>query len=68
MTGQVEYVHMLNGTLSAITRTLCVLLEIHQTKDGILIPDALKPYMPEKYREKIPFIKKICGATNVEQK
>ena len=30
-----EFVHMLNGTLSATARTLCCLLENHQTPDGV---------------------------------
>lgn len=39
-----EYVHMLNSTLSATTRTLCCLLETYQTPDGVVIPEALRPY------------------------
>ena len=50
-------VHMLNSTLTATTRTLCVLLESNQTEEGILIPEALKKYMPIMYRESIPFVK-----------
>ena len=30
-----EYVHMLNGTLTATERTLCCVLENYQTPDGI---------------------------------
>jgi len=56
MTGQVEYVHMLNGTMCAITRAICVILEVYQTPEGIKVPEALKPYMPLKYRELIPYI------------
>jgi len=56
MSGPVEYVHMLNGTLCAISRTICAILEIHQTKEGIQIPEVLKPFMPEKYRELIPYV------------
>merc|ERR1712048_53263 len=52
-----EYVHMLNSTLTATTRTLCVLLESNQTEEGILIPEALKKYMPIMYKESIPFVK-----------
>ena len=50
MTGQVEYVHMLNGTLSAISRTICAILEVHQSLGGIKVPAALEPFMPEKFR------------------
>lgn len=56
MSGQVEYVHMLNGTLCAVTRAICCILENYQTKDGIRIPKVLQDFMPQKYREFIPFI------------
>ena len=61
MTGQVEYVHMLNGTLSAISRTICAVLEVHQTPEGIRIPEVLKPFMPERFREMIPYENKMSG-------
>jgi seryl-tRNA synthetase len=32
---QKEYVHMLNGTLTATERTMCCLLENHQTPEGV---------------------------------
>ena len=47
-TGQLtkkEYVHMLNATLVATTRTICAILENYQTEDGIIVPDALQQYM-----------------------
>lgn len=56
MSGQVEYVHMLNGTLCAVTRVICCILENYQTKDGIRIPKVLQEFMPKKYREFIPFV------------
>lgn len=37
---------MLNATMCATTRVICVILELYQTETGILIPDILKPYMP----------------------
>jgi seryl-tRNA synthetase len=40
-----NFVHMLNATLCANTRTICCLLETHQTETGIRIPDVLVPYM-----------------------
>lgn len=52
-----EYVHMLNATMCATTRTICAILENYQTDDGVLIPEILKPWMPKRYAEKIPFIK-----------
>lgn len=33
---------MLNSTLCAVTRVICVLLEMNQTETGIAVPDALK--------------------------
>jgi len=51
------YVHMLNATMCAVTRVICCLLENHQTESGIQVPPALQPWMPEKYREFIPFVK-----------
>ena len=56
MTGQVEYVHMLNGTMCAVTRAICVILEVHQSPEGIRIPEPLQPFMPLKYRQLIPYI------------
>merc|ERR1712107_273509 len=51
-----EYCHMLNATMCAVTRVICVLLELNQTETGVKVPEALKLYMPEKYKEEIPFI------------
>jgi len=42
-----KFVHMLNGTLCANTRTVCALLENHQKDDGIQLPEALFPFLPE---------------------
>merc|ERR1712137_558203 len=57
MTGT-EYCHMLNATMCAVTRVICVLLEQNQTETGVMVPEALKMYMPEQYREVIPFVNK----------
>lgn len=43
---QVEFVHMLNATMCATTRTICAILENHQTPDGIRVPDKLRDFMP----------------------
>ncbi|EPY23078.1 seryl-tRNA synthetase [Strigomonas culicis] len=40
-----EYCHMLNGTLCAVTRTMCSICENYQTEEGVIIPDVLRPYM-----------------------
>ncbi|XP_074099870.1 seryl-tRNA synthetase [Cotesia typhae] len=57
MNTAVDYVHMLNATMCATTRVICAILEVNQTETGIKIPTALKYWMPEKYREEIPFVK-----------
>jgi seryl-tRNA synthetase len=44
-TGRPRFVHMLNGTAVALSRTPIALLENHQRADGsIVIPEALRPY------------------------
>lgn len=57
MDGEVTYVHMLNATMCATTRVLCALLEIYQQDDGVVVPEALRAYMPAAYKEFIPFVK-----------
>ncbi|XP_067952165.1 serine--tRNA ligase, cytoplasmic-like [Watersipora subatra] len=52
-----SYCHMLNGTMCAVTRVICCIIENYQEDDGIVVPEALKPWMPKKYSEKIPFVK-----------
>ncbi|PMQ00738.1 MAG: serine--tRNA ligase [Dictyoglomus sp. NZ13-RE01] len=45
LTGELEYVHMLNGTAIAISRALIAILENYQQEDGsIIIPEVLHPY------------------------
>lgn len=43
-----EYCHMLNGTLCAITRTMCCICENYQTDEGVVVPPALRPFMMGK--------------------
>lgn len=44
--GEVEYVHMLNGTAIATSRTPLAILENYQNADGsITIPEVLRPYL-----------------------
>ncbi|ADM11360.1 seryl-tRNA synthetase [Encephalitozoon intestinalis ATCC 50506] len=38
------YVHLLNGTMCAIQRTLCCIVENYQNERGISIPDVLQGY------------------------
>jgi seryl-tRNA synthetase len=37
---------MLNATMCAVTRVICVLLELNQTETGVKVPEILKPWMP----------------------
>ncbi|KAK4229869.1 serine--tRNA ligase, cytoplasmic [Podospora fimiseda] len=48
------YVHCLNSTLTATTRTICAILENFQTEDGVKIPEPLRKYLPGA-PEFIPF-------------
>jgi seryl-tRNA synthetase len=53
--GTVEVLHTLNGTATAIGRTLIALLENHQRADGsVAMPPALHPYLPERARVLTP--------------
>ncbi|XP_036857475.1 serine--tRNA ligase, cytoplasmic isoform X1 [Manis javanica] len=54
---KVEFVHMLNATMCATTRTICAILENHQTEEGIMVPEKLKEFMPPDLQELIPFVK-----------
>ncbi|MFA5879250.1 MAG: serine--tRNA ligase [Candidatus Margulisiibacteriota bacterium] len=42
---KVKYLHTLNGSGLAIGRTFAAILENYQDKDGIIIPQVLKPYL-----------------------
>jgi seryl-tRNA synthetase len=48
---------MLNATMCATTRVLCAIMETNQTENGIVVPQALREFMPPQYRELIPFVK-----------
>ena len=53
--GKPEVLHTLNGTATAIGRTLIALLENHQRADGsVELPAALHPYLPERARVLAP--------------
>jgi seryl-tRNA synthetase len=50
--GEVEVLHTLNGTATAIGRTLIAILENNQRADGgVALPGALHAYLPENLRE-----------------
>ena len=53
--GTVEVLHTLNGTATAIGRTLIAILENFQQADGsVVLPKALHPYLPDAVRELTP--------------
>uniref|UniRef100_A0A672I2R6 serine--tRNA ligase n=1 Tax=Salarias fasciatus TaxID=181472 RepID=A0A672I2R6_SALFA len=54
---QAEFVHMLNATMCATTRVMCAILENYQTEEGVVVPEALRPFMPPGLTEIIRFVK-----------
>ena len=54
---QVDFVHMLNATMCATTRTICAILENYQMEEGIAVPEVLKKYMPPGLNEILKFVK-----------
>ncbi|XP_031825415.1 seryl-tRNA synthetase [Nomia melanderi] len=57
MNTSMDYVHMLNATMCAVTRVICAILEVHQTDTGIKVPKVLAQFMPTEYENEIPFVK-----------
>ena len=49
--------HMLNATMCATTRTICVILENYQTEEDIVVPEVLRKYMPPGLNEIVKFVK-----------
>lgn len=52
-----QYVHMLNSTLSATSRTICCILENYQDEEGVHIPKILQPYI--EMIKFIPYVRLI---------
>jgi seryl-tRNA synthetase len=53
--GSIEVLHTLNGTATAVGRTLIAILENRQRQDGsVELPKALFPYLPESLRMLAP--------------
>jgi len=53
--GTIEPVHTLNGTATALGRTMIAILENHQQADGtVVLPASLHPYLPDRIRELRP--------------
>jgi seryl-tRNA synthetase len=49
--GTIEVLHTLNGTATAIGRTLIAIMENHQRADGsVELPSRLHPYLPDRLR------------------
>ena len=45
-TGNIDFVHTVNGSGLAVGRTLVAILENYQSKDGsVTIPEVLRPFM-----------------------
>ena len=44
-----KYVHMLNSTLCATTRTMCCIVENYQKENGIEIPNVLRKYINKDF-------------------
>jgi seryl-tRNA synthetase len=61
----VKYVHMLNSTLCATSRTICAILENYQTDKGVTVPAALVPYVGTDF---IPFTRELNKKLFVEEK
>ena len=55
LSARASYVHMLNSTLCATGRGICCVLESHQTPDGVIVPEILRPYMGGK--DFLPFVR-----------
>eukprot|EP01147_Barroeca_monosierra_P007697 gene7697-7729_t len=57
LNARTEFVHMLNSTLCATTRTICCILENFQFGDlesggGVVVPEVLRPFMPPENANK----------------
>jgi seryl-tRNA synthetase len=49
--GSIEVLHTLNGTATAMSRTLIAILENHQRADGtVVLPSVLHRHLPERVR------------------
>lgn len=49
--GAIDTLHTLNGTATALGRTMIAVLENHQQADGsVVLPEKLHPYLPERVR------------------
>jgi len=65
LTARNSYCHMLNATLCATGRGICCLLETHQTPDGVVVPEVLRPFMGGK--DFLPFVRGAPAETKGEK-
>jgi seryl-tRNA synthetase len=62
--GEVEVLHTLNGTATAIGRTLIAIHENYPRADGSVgLPTALHPYLPKNLRELRPSGRPVAGTS-----
>ena len=66
LTARASYCHMLNATLCATGRGICCLLETHQTPEGVVVPEPLRPFMGGK--DFLPFVRGPPEITKGEKK
>ena len=66
LTTRASHVHMLNATLCATGRGICCLLETHQTPDGVVVPEVLRPFMGGK--DFLPFVRGPAELSKGEKK
>ncbi|CAK7240471.1 MAG: Cytosolic seryl-tRNA synthetase [Sporothrix thermara] len=62
-----KYVHCLNSTLTATSRTMCAILENFQTPDGVRIPEPLRKYLPGA-PDFLPFTKELPKDSTSQKK
>ena len=58
---------MLNSTLSATERALCCIVENNQTPEGVKVPAALQPFMPNGL-DFIPFVRELPAKKKKKKK
>ncbi|KAM5441629.1 Cytosolic seryl-tRNA synthetase [Microsporum ferrugineum] len=61
-----NYCHALNATLCATERALCCILENYQQEDGIVVPEALRKYIPGN-PEFLPYVRELPKDTTSQK-
>lgn len=52
---------MLNATMCAVTRNICCILENYQEDDHVVVPEVLRPYMPEG----ATILSQVCSSSDL---